>query len=122
MRKTVISFLAVVGLVVLILALVLALVLVVFAPKAIPETPGTQELLRVAAPYDVIILFNAGGWGNATLAESTDFASILTGVQNTLGALYLINHHPSSFSSCQSHQSVSVKVTRKYSSAVRWGG
>ncbi len=82
-RKAAISFLVIVVLAVLIVALAVAFL----APRAVPETPNMPDLLQLSVPYDVIILFNAGGWGNAPLGEVTDFTSILSGVQRTLSEL-----------------------------------
>ena len=55
-------------------------------PSNLPPGEG-QKILSQAAPFDVIIIFNPGGWGNATLEESTDFAPILLAIQSTLRGL-----------------------------------
>jgi hypothetical protein len=54
-----------------------------FWPAALP--PDQYAIIHdAAAPYDTVIIYNPGGWGNATLEESTDFAPILNGIQQTL--------------------------------------
>jgi pimeloyl-ACP methyl ester carboxylesterase len=55
-------------------------------PAILPETQG-QSILAQAGPYDVIVIYNPGGWGNATLEESTDFLPILLKIQETLQGL-----------------------------------
>jgi pimeloyl-ACP methyl ester carboxylesterase len=57
-----------------------------FWPAAWPEAQS-QSILAQASPYDVIIIYNPGGWGNATLEESTDFLPILLQIQETLYGL-----------------------------------
>jgi len=56
-------------------------------PEAAASTTEEKELLDLATSKDVIIVFNSGGWGNATLKEATDFTPILAGIQQTLAEL-----------------------------------
>jgi len=73
--------------------LVLILVLLgslffVFTPEVIPENFQPQDLLDYNPPtaqsYDVIIIFNSGGWGNTPLEKAEDFAPIIEGIEKTL--------------------------------------
>jgi pimeloyl-ACP methyl ester carboxylesterase len=63
-----------------------ALVAFIAWPFTLPEGES-QRILSQAAPYDVIIIFNPGGWGNATLEQSKDFTPILLNIQATLRGL-----------------------------------
>lgn len=56
---------------------------VYFWPEALPQDEY-QKIHDEAVPYDVVIIFNPGGWGNATLDESKDFTPILNQIQQTL--------------------------------------
>ncbi len=52
-------------------------------PETPPENEG-QKIFNQAIPYDVVIIFNPGGWGDATLAQAQDFAPVLDGMQQAL--------------------------------------
>ncbi len=54
-----------------------------FYPETFPQNER-QKLHSEVIPYDVVIIFNPGGWGNASLKEATDFTPILTGIQQAL--------------------------------------
>jgi hypothetical protein len=57
-------------------------------PLKLPENEY-RKLKEAAEGKDVVIVFNAGGWGNAPLSEAADFAPILAGIQQALsGAGY----------------------------------
>jgi hypothetical protein len=56
------------------------------SPVKIPRNEGAK-LSAAAAENEVIIIFNAGGWGDTPLSQAFDFAPILTGLQQTLTAL-----------------------------------
>ncbi|MBN1190053.1 MAG: hypothetical protein JXA46_09905 [Dehalococcoidales bacterium] len=43
-----------------------------------------QKLYDSALQYDVLIVFNSGGWGDATLEQADDFTPILNGMIKTL--------------------------------------
>ncbi len=59
-----------------------------FGPEIIPENFQPQDLLDYNPPtaqsYDVIIIFNSGGWGNTPLEKAKDFAPIIEGIEKTL--------------------------------------
>jgi pimeloyl-ACP methyl ester carboxylesterase len=42
------------------------------------------KLYAAVRHYDVVLIFNAGGWGEAPLSEASDFAPILGRIQETL--------------------------------------
>ena len=44
-------------------------------------------LSEAAEKNDIVIVFNAGGWGEAALSEAVDFSTILEGIQRTLNRL-----------------------------------
>ena len=60
----------------------------VFGPEVIPENFQPQDLLDYNSPtaqsYDVIIIFNSGGWGNTPLEKAEDFTPIIEGIEKTL--------------------------------------
>ena len=71
-------------------AFLAVIVLSVLAFFLYPESLSKNEGRRIhdqIAPYDVAIIFNPGGWGNATLEEAQDFTPILRGIQQTLSGL-----------------------------------
>lgn len=43
-----------------------------------------QKLETAAAKNDIVIVFNAGGWGNTPLNKAADFTPILEGIRRTL--------------------------------------
>ncbi len=51
--------------------------------------PLNQEriLSEATSKHDTVIVFNPGGWGEASLDEAVDFATILEGLQLTLNGL-----------------------------------
>jgi len=51
-------------------------------PENLPQDQY-QKISSEIGPYNAVIIFNPGGWGNATLAESKDFTPILEQVQQT---------------------------------------
>jgi hypothetical protein len=53
------------------------------APTKIPQNEF-QKLQVAADANDVVIVFNAGGWGNTPLSKAADFSTILAGIQQTL--------------------------------------
>jgi hypothetical protein len=63
--------------------IVIAILIVVLAPETLPQAEG-QRLEPLLKQNDVIIIFNPGGWGDASLAQSTDFTPILDGIQTSL--------------------------------------
>ncbi len=69
------------------IGILLALVLIgtggYFWPVAAPKSEG--PILRDhAAKYEIVILFDSGGWGETTLENAPDFAPILRGIQEKL--------------------------------------
>lgn len=52
-----------------------------------PQTGSIRSLYDHLSPYDVVIVFNSGGWGDATLAEADDFTPILSGIEDALAGL-----------------------------------
>ena len=57
-----------------------------FLPKSYPAYES-QKLYDAALPYDVVIIFNPGGWGDVPLSKAEDFAPIIEGIQGTLKVL-----------------------------------
>jgi len=57
-------------------------------PETLPDSQ-VQKLIDAAAPCEVVIIFNPGGWGNATLAQAKDFTPVLAGIQQTLAEVGL---------------------------------
>lgn len=55
-------------------------------PEVLPQDE-CQKIRDEAVSYDVVIIFNPGGWGNAALSESPDFTPILNHIQQTLSNL-----------------------------------
>jgi hypothetical protein len=53
------------------------------APTKLPKNEF-EKLKTAAAGNDILIVFNAGGWGNTPLSEAADFSPILAGIQQTL--------------------------------------
>ena len=43
-----------------------------------------QKFLGVSLPPDYLIIYNSGGWGNASLEKVTDFRSVILGIKNAL--------------------------------------
>lgn len=68
----------------IIFLIVVSALLFLFGQEIIPENLQPQEILNAAANSDVIIIFNAGGWGNTPFEEAQDFAPIIEGIQGTL--------------------------------------
>jgi hypothetical protein len=64
----------------IVLALFLAILL---WPETFPDNEG-QRIYNESFAGDAVIIFNPGGWGNATLAQSKDFTPILENIQKTL--------------------------------------
>jgi pimeloyl-ACP methyl ester carboxylesterase len=56
------------------------------SPCKLPQDEA-RKLHQVATHYDVVIIFNPGGWGDSALCDATDFAPILNGIQDTLDRL-----------------------------------
>jgi hypothetical protein len=56
------------------------------SPANVPKDEG-KKLYEAALQNEVILVFNAGGFGNAPLSEAADFAPILEGIQQTLTRL-----------------------------------
>lgn len=57
-----------------------------FWPENLPQNEG-QRLHDEIGPYDVVIIFNPGGWGDVTPAQATDFAPILLEIRQTLASI-----------------------------------
>jgi pimeloyl-ACP methyl ester carboxylesterase len=75
----------------ILLAVILAVFLTIFFwPETFPENEG-QRIYNETLAGDAVIIFNPGGWGNATLAQSRDFTPILENIQQTLTDL---GYHP----------------------------
>jgi hypothetical protein len=53
------------------------------SPRKLPAAEK-QKLRAAAVQPDVLIIFNPGGWGDATLEEANDFTPILKGMKQTL--------------------------------------
>lgn len=53
-------------------------------PQSAPDNFFAQEVLGEIENSDVIIIFNAGGWGDAQFEECQDFAPIIKRIQKTL--------------------------------------
>jgi pimeloyl-ACP methyl ester carboxylesterase len=89
------------------IGVLLALVLIVTGaylwPAAIPESEG-PKLREAAANYEIVVLFDSGGWGETKIEDAPDFAPILKGIQEKLSGLgysstiVLYTRTPSGFS------------------------
>ncbi len=53
------------------------------SPQKLP-TAEKHKLYAAAVQPDVLIVFNPGGWGDATLEKAADFIPILEGIRKTL--------------------------------------
>ncbi len=70
-----------------VLLLHVAVIAVIWAwPLSLPHDQG-ERILAQAGPYNVILIYNPGGWGNSTLEQSTDFYPVLLEIQATLNSL-----------------------------------
>jgi hypothetical protein len=56
------------------------------SPQRLPRDEG-RKIQAAILPYDVVIIFNPGGWGDASLERARDFAPVLAGIQQTLKRL-----------------------------------
>jgi pimeloyl-ACP methyl ester carboxylesterase len=92
----------------LILAIIFGGLLTVYLwPENLPENEG-QKIHDAVIPYDAIIIFNPGGWGNATLQQSKDFAPVLEGMRQTLNNL---GYHPTVIAYARTTSGVSGKIS-----------
>ena len=92
----------------LILAVVLGGLLTAYLwPENLPENEG-QKIHDAIIPFDVVIIFNPGGWGNATLQQSRDFAPVLEGMRQTLIDL---GYHPTILAYARTPSGLSGKIT-----------
>lgn len=57
-----------------------------FYPSSTPASE-IQEIRILADSYDVLIIVNPGGWGDATVNQATEFVPLLEGIQETLEQL-----------------------------------
>jgi hypothetical protein len=58
-------------------------VIFLLSPLKLP-THERHKLYKAAKKHEVLIIFNPGGWGDATLEKANDFTPILEGIRQTL--------------------------------------
>jgi pimeloyl-ACP methyl ester carboxylesterase len=56
------------------------------SPSCLPKNER-RKLSRASLPYDVIIIFNSGGWGDTPLEEANDFMPTLDGMEEVIRGL-----------------------------------
>ena len=64
--------------------IVLASLVLLLTPEVFPDNFQPENIINDIAQSDVIIIFNAGGWGNTPFEKAEDFAPIVEGIQKTL--------------------------------------
>lgn len=56
-----------------------------FIPEALPDNQHFEQILHSRfGAEDVIIIFNPGGWGYASLDEAGTFQTVIDGIKNTI--------------------------------------
>ncbi len=65
--------------------IILASLVLLLTPEVFPDNFQPENIINDIAQSDVIIIFNAGGWGNTPFEKAEDFAPIVEGIQKTLG-------------------------------------
>jgi len=53
-------------------------------PDVFPDNFQPENIVNDVVQSDIIIIFNAGGWGNTPFEKAEDFAPIIDGIQKTL--------------------------------------
>jgi pimeloyl-ACP methyl ester carboxylesterase len=92
----------------LLAAIILAIFLTLFLwPETLPENEG-QRIDNASRNYDAVIIFNPGGWGNATLEQSTDFTPILENIRQTLTGL---GYHPTIIAYARTPHGLSGRIS-----------
>jgi hypothetical protein len=56
------------------------------SPLKLPQNEG-KKFCQSALDNSILIIFNPGGWGDATIEQADDFSPVLEGIQNTLKKL-----------------------------------
>ncbi len=56
------------------------------SPQHLPKDEA-RKLHDAAIPYDVLIVFNPGGWGDVTIDHAADFSPILKGIDQAINNL-----------------------------------
>ncbi len=53
------------------------------SPQNLPKDEA-RKLHAAAIPYDILIIFNPGGWGDVAIDQAADFLPILDGINQTI--------------------------------------